>query len=85
MSAWLRTEGKKNRIPFYDVANNRWLVADLPESQFFSRQGEGASVDLGLIYDAPRDLVWAVMCRLQGPQDLQVIRLNQELSLLPIE
>jgi len=79
------TEGKKNRIPFYDVAGNRWLVADLPESQFFSRQGEGASVDLGLIYDGPRHLVWAVMCRLQGPQDLQVIRLDEKLSMSPLE
>jgi hypothetical protein len=79
------TEGKKNRIPFYDAADNRWLVADLPECEFFSRQGEGASVDLGLIYDAPRDLVWAVMCRLQSPQDLQVIRLDEKLPLTLVE
>lgn len=76
---------RKNQVPFYDVANNRWLTAELKGSEFFSRQGTGASVDLGLIYDAPRDVVWAVMCRLQGPQDLQAIRLNEELSLSPIE
>ena len=79
------TEGKQNRVPFYDVAGNRWLVADLPESEFFSRQGEGASVDLGLIYDVPRDLVWAVMCKLQGPKDLQVIRIDEQLTLTPVE
>ena len=76
---------QKNRVPFYDVAGNRWLTADLPGSDFFSRQGAGASVDLGLIYDVPRDLIWAVMCRLQGPQDLQVIRLNEKLPLTPAE
>lgn len=79
------TGGKQNQIPFYDVAGNRWLVADLPESEFFSTRGEGASVDLGLIYDRPRDLVWAVMCKLHGPQDLQVIRLDEKLSLTPVE
>jgi hypothetical protein len=79
------TEGKKNQVPFYDVAGNRWLAADLPDSEFFSRQGEGASVDLGLIYDAPRDLVWAVMCKMQGPKDLNVIRIDENLMLTPVE
>lgn len=78
-------DGKKNQIPFYDIQKNRWLVADLPGSEFFSTRGEGSAVDLGLIYDAPRDLVWAVMCKLHGPQDLQAIRLDDKLPLTPLE
>lgn len=77
-------EFQNNRVPFYDVAGDRWLAAELMGSELFSTQGAGASVDLGLIY-APRDLVWAVMCRLQGPQDLHVIRRDEKLSLTPVE
>ena len=55
-----------NRIPFYDIANNRWLTAEIPGSEFFVRTRPGTSVDLGLAYDAERDLVWGVMCKLRG-------------------
>lgn len=77
--------GETNQIPFYDVAGNRWLTAELPGSEFFSRTGAGASVDLGLIYDRERELIWAVMCKLQSSNDLQVLQIDEKLKLSPVE
>jgi hypothetical protein len=75
---------RPNRIPFYDIAENRWLAADVPGSEFFVRGEEGGtSVDLGLQYDASRDLVWAVMCKLH-PGAVQVLRVDDELKTTPI-
>ena len=76
---------KSNRIPFYDIANNRWCSAEIPGSEFFVRTAPGTSVDLGLTYDAERGLVWGVMCKLRGNGAVQVLRLNKELKLDPLE
>jgi hypothetical protein len=73
-----------NRLPLYDVAGNRWLAAEVPGSEFFGRAEGGSSVDLGLAYDAARDLVWAVMCKLR-PGSVQVLRLDDSLTLTPLE
>lgn len=76
------------KTPFYDVVGNRWLTAEIPGYEFSVRKvqdGVHASVDLGLIYDAKRDLVWAVMCKLQNTGDLQVLRIDSKtLKLLPL-
>ena len=40
------------------------------------RKTGGASVDLGLAYDAKRDLVWGVLCNLQGTGALNVLRFD---------
>ena len=62
-------------VPIYDVAHNRWSTIEIPGSEFIGRDNTGASVDLGLTYDARRDLIWAVMCQLK-PGALQVLRLD---------
>jgi len=66
----------EGRMPIYDVAANGWLLAELPGSEFISRTPTGASVDLGLAYDAQRKLVWAVMCQLK-PGAIQVLRFQK--------
>ncbi|HSI33747.1 MAG TPA: hypothetical protein VK986_09175, partial [Tepidisphaeraceae bacterium] len=65
------------RVPFYDVAKNRWLAAAVEGSEFFAHAKDGVSVDLGLQYDAGRDLVWAVMCNLK-PGSVRVLRVAWE-------
>ncbi|MEX0715370.1 MAG: kelch repeat-containing protein [Planctomycetaceae bacterium] len=77
--------GEKNRLPFYDVASNRWMTADVPGSEFFGGQrNSGASVDLGLQYDSARDLVWGVMCKLH-PGSVQALRVDERLALEPLQ
>lgn len=72
-------------VPLYDAAGNRWLAAEVPGAEFISREKTGASVDLGLAYDAKRNLVWAVMCQLK-PGALQVLRLDRSsLATTPLE
>lgn len=74
---------------FYSAADNRWLSAAIPGSEFYARKAQDgmvASVDLGLVYDARRDLVWAVMCKLQGTGDLQALRIDAgTLKLQPVK
>ena len=79
--------GRQTVIPFYDVAANRWQTAELPGSEFYARKtpGIGASVDLGLVYDPKRDLVWGVMCKLTGKGALNVLRLDESLKLSPVK
>ena len=73
------------KIPIYDLAKNQWFTAEIPRSDFMARTEPGASVDLGLAYDAKRNLVWAVMCQLK-PGALQVLKLDRAtLSLKPLE
>jgi hypothetical protein len=66
----------EGRMPIYDAAENGWLLVELPGSEFISRTPTGASVDLGLAYDAKRKLVWAVMCQLK-PGAIQVLRFEK--------
>lgn len=62
-------------VPFYDCEKNRWLAAKMPSAEFFNRGKAGSSVDLGLVYDAKRDLVWGTLCALkQGC--LQVLKVD---------
>jgi hypothetical protein len=68
-----------NWIPFYNVSQNCWQVAEIPGSEFFSRTNDGASVDLGLQYDANRDLVWGIMCKLH-PGSVQALRIDDKLE-----
>lgn len=58
-------------------AANTWLAADIPRSEFITRTEPGISVDLGLAYDAKRNLVRAVLCRLK-PGALQVLRVERQ-------
>jgi hypothetical protein len=69
--------GGKTLVPFYDCAANVWIAAELPGAEFFNAAGKpGSSVDLGLVYDAKRDLTWGVRCGLhQG--SLNVLRLDR--------
>jgi len=78
--------GERFVVPFYDAAKNAWLAADLPGSAFIGSRGRGGcSVDLGLAYDAKRDLVWGVLCRLR-PGALHVLRLDADsLRLQPLK
>lgn len=77
--------GGENRLPFYDAENNRWLTAEVPGSEFIGpRRRNGSSVDLGLQYDAARDLVWGVMCRLI-PGSVHVLRVDDGLKLEPLQ
>jgi hypothetical protein len=64
------------RMPLYDVTANRWLTAEFAGAEFITREDVGVSVDLGLAYDARRDLIWAVMCQLK-PGALRVLRLDE--------
>jgi hypothetical protein len=75
--------GTMNRLAFYDAAKNRWLVADVPGSEFFARPEAVSSVDLGLHYDPARDLVWGVMCKLH-PGSVQALRVDEQLKLEPV-
>ncbi len=77
--------GESNQLPIYDVAKNRWGTAEIPGSEFIGRGGTGSSVDLGLSYDAQRQLVWAVMCKMSGPGDLQVLRVDELLKVSWLE
>lgn len=78
---------RPNSIPFYHVASNRWQTATIPGSEFFLRKSnsQGTSVDLGLVYDAKRKLVWGVMCKLTGKGALNVLRLDQALDFAPLK
>jgi hypothetical protein len=66
----------EGKMPFYDVSENGWFLVAVPGSDFISRTPTGASVDLGLAFDAKRKLVWAVMCRLQ-PGAIQALRFKK--------
>ncbi|MCX7591872.1 MAG: hypothetical protein N2255_09625 [Kiritimatiellae bacterium] len=61
-------------MPLYDCEENQWVVAEFPGSDFVSKGKPGTSVDLGLVYDAKRDLVWGVLCNLGAPNSLNVMR-----------
>jgi len=65
-------------VPFYDCEKNRWVAAKMPGAEFMNggKQAKpGSSVDLGLVYDAKRDLVWSTLCALrQGC--LQVVKVD---------
>ena len=74
---------KQNQLPVYNIEKNCWELAHVPGSEFFVRADEGTSVDLGLQYDAQRELVWAVMCKLH-PGSVQVLRVDTDLSLSEI-
>ncbi|MCG3179799.1 MAG: hypothetical protein BIFFINMI_02144 [Phycisphaerae bacterium] len=66
-------------VPFYDCDKNRWLTAAMPGADFINgkRKAEpGSSVDLGLVYDPKRDLVWGVLCGLRGEGALQVVKVD---------
>jgi hypothetical protein len=75
----------EGRMPTYDAAANAWLLAELPGSEFISRTPTGASVDLGLAYDAQRKIVWAVMCQLK-PGAIRALRFKKsELEARPLQ
>lgn len=76
--------GGKTRVPFYDIASNAWHTVDLAGSEFISSSGSGSSVDLGLQYDANRNLVWAVLCKLH-PGSVRVLRLDESVKLVPLK
>jgi len=73
------------KVPIYRIDENRWYAAELPGSEFISRTETGSSVDLGLVYDAKRKLVWAVLCQLK-PGALQVLHVDRsKLDVRPLE
>jgi hypothetical protein len=72
----LNVEGK-TVVPFYDCETNRWLVSEMPGAEFMNGGKPGSSVDLGLVYDAKRDLVWATLCYLHEGS-LRVVRVDRE-------
>jgi hypothetical protein len=83
--------GGRQVVPLYDPEKNRWLAAELPGSHFISGGGKrrnnlaGTSCDLGLAYDAKRDLVWGVLGNLR-PGALNVLRVKrEELSLVELK
>lgn len=77
--------GRTNHLPVYDISMNRWGTVEVPGSDFFTHRSEGVSVDLGLIYDAKRGLVWAVMCKMSEVGHLQVLRVDESLMFSPLD
>lgn len=73
----LRDGDEDEVVPIYDCANNRWLKAEIEGSRFINarKAAPGSSVDLGLVYDAKRDLIWGTLCNLK-PGSLQVLKLD---------
>jgi hypothetical protein len=72
-------------IPIYDCESNSWLGAKMPGTEFINRDKAGSSVDLGLVYDAKRDLVFATMCNLK-PGSLIVLKKDKAtLNTLPLK
>lgn len=66
-------------VPIYDCEKNRWLAAKMPGAEFMNggkNAKPGSSVDLGLAYDAKRDLVWSTLCSLRGEGALQVVHVD---------
>ncbi len=79
----LNVDGK-SVVPFYDPAENNWLVAELAGSEFISgRGGVGDSVGLGLVYDPKRNLTWGVLCDLR-PGHLRAMRLDRQRANLTV-
>ncbi|MBE7467303.1 MAG: hypothetical protein HS116_27835 [Planctomycetes bacterium] len=62
-------------VPLYDCEKNRWLSAKIPGAEFMNRGKAGSSVDLGLVYDTKRDLVWGTLCALKKGC-LQVLKVD---------
>lgn len=85
MFGYLLKDGERTVVPFYDCEKNIWLGAEMAGSAFINRRGApGSSVDLGLVYDPDRDLVWGVLCRL-APGALNVLRVDRDaLDLKPL-
>ena len=54
------------------------MGAEMPGAEFINRGKAGSSVDLGLVYDAKRELVWGVLCSLRGTGALNVVRLDAD-------
>jgi hypothetical protein len=75
--------GGNASVPFYDCQANRWLGAEMPGAEFMNRGKPGSSVDLGLAYDAGRDVVWGVLCSLRSKGALNAVRVDP--STLPIK
>ncbi len=72
-------DGKK-KIPFYDPEKNEWFAAAIAGSEFIAHaraNGYAANVDLGVAYDAARQLVWTFRGRL-NPGSIQVLRLERK-------
>ena len=69
--------GGKPSVPFYDGDANRWLVAEMTGAEFMNGGKPGSSVDLGLVYDAKRDVVWGVLCSLRGTGALNAVRVDK--------
>jgi hypothetical protein len=76
---YLLNVGGKKVLPFYDCEKNEWLVAEIPGAEGFigRRGGIGSSVDLGLIYETKRDLVWGTLCRLRDENHMKVLRADR--------
>lgn len=78
MFGYLLDVDGKMVMPFYDCQENKWLVGEIPGSEFINAKGKaGSSVDLGLAYDAKRDLVWGVLCAL-NKGCLNAIRVSRD-------
>ncbi|MCW8130814.1 MAG: hypothetical protein KIS92_10725 [Planctomycetota bacterium] len=76
-------------VPVYDCEKNRWMGAKMPGAEFMNggKQAKpGSSVDLGLVYDAKRGLVWGTLCSLSGEGALRAARVDAAtLSLQPLK
>jgi hypothetical protein len=66
----------KLQVPVYDCAGNRWLSAAMPGAEFMNAGKPGSSVDLGLVYDAKRELIWATLTSLKKEGALRVCRVD---------
>jgi hypothetical protein len=83
---YLLAQGERTVVPLYDCAKNRWLCAVMPGAEFINAGKPGSSVDLGLVHDARRNLVWATLCNLRGTGALQVCRVDAAtLDAAPLE
>jgi len=72
-------------VPIYDCENNSWLGATMKSADFFNNGKPGSTVDLGLVYDPKRDLVFATLCNLR-PGSLFVLKSDKTtLNAIPLK
>ncbi|PCJ61297.1 MAG: hypothetical protein COA79_06870 [Planctomycetota bacterium] len=79
----------KTHMPFYDPKANAWFSAEIPSSNFVGLSDRSGNVDLGLVYDPKRELVWGILGQLRprrGLHPLNALKIDRKLlELMPIE
>jgi len=65
----------------WDIKNNEWKLAEIGNIDVINRDSkQGKSVDLGLVYDKKRKIIWAIQCRLTKGC-VRALKLNDQLKM----